>query len=56
MKRIILLALIPVSLSQAGIVKVVTFPVRHPVKSLRTAGKVVFYPVLHPKKTARVIL
>lgn len=37
--------------AQAGILRVVFFPVRHFVKTTRAVGKTMTYPVRHPKKT-----
>jgi hypothetical protein len=38
-------------LASAGVLKVATFPVRHPVKTV----KAVTYPLAHPVKTLKAI-
>ena len=39
MKKLIAVALLAAPLSMAGVVKVVTFPVRHPVKTVTATAK-----------------
>lgn len=41
--------------SEAGILKVVTFPVIHPVATAVTTAKVATYPVRHPVKTIKAV-
>jgi hypothetical protein len=41
------------SSAQAGIFSVVTYPVRHPVKSTKKVFAVATYPVRHPVKTVK---
>lgn len=52
MKRILLFMFLA-SIANAGVVRVVTFPVRHPVRAVRRATKTVLFPVVHPVKTAK---
>jgi hypothetical protein len=55
MKRTILLAVFSTALANAGILKVATYPVRHPVKTVKCAAIVAFFPVLHHVRTARAL-
>ena len=41
MKRMLLLAVISANLANAGIIRFVTYPVRHPVKTVKKAGHIV---------------
>ena len=50
MKRLILVLAAAIA-AQAGILKVATYPVRHPVKTIKTTLKTGTYPVRHPIKT-----
>jgi hypothetical protein len=40
MKRLLAIALLSAALSNAGVVKVVTYPVRHPIKLVKKTGHV----------------
>jgi hypothetical protein len=55
MKRAILFLAVTAIAAQAGILKVATFPVRHPVVTVSTTAKVVSYPVRHPIKTIKAV-
>jgi hypothetical protein len=60
MKRLILSAVIAAVISagtvrtgNAGAIRVASFPIRHPIRTLRKGEHVVFFPVFHPVKTSR---
>lgn len=38
-----------------GVLRTVTFPLRHPVRAVRRTTKTVLFPVIHPVKTAKGI-
>jgi hypothetical protein len=52
--KTVLLALVLALSAQAGVGKVITFPVRHPVKTFVRAPvrvvEVLAFPVVHPKR------
>jgi len=49
MKALILIALATGAIAQAGVVHVATYPLRHPVKTVKTLA----YPLRHPVKTLK---
>ncbi len=55
MRLLVLFACLFCPLAGAGIVRVTTYPVRHPVRSVRCAARTVLFPVLHPKRTSRAV-
>jgi hypothetical protein len=50
-----ILFLAAVLAAQAGVLKVVTFPVRHPVATVTTTAKVATYPLRHPIRTIKAV-
>jgi len=51
MKTLIVILALSVAGAQAGVLKVATYPVRHPKKVVRAVASVATYPVRHPVKT-----
>lgn len=55
MKRVVLIAVVGCLMgmtADAGVFRVVVFPVRHPVKTTKTVFRLATYPVRHPVKAA----
>lgn len=53
MKKLALMALMSIGLANAAVLTVVIFPVRHPLKVVKTVVKIATYPVRHPIKTLK---